>query len=123
LVSQPFAGFPSQFANPAKQAVMTHCPFTHPGTAFGAVHTTPQPPQLATFEFVSTQTPLQSVVPAGQPQFPTPSQTPFEHGVPTGLGAQKGIPPEQPAIEHSPHVGRFESSGTNVHIPFRHAAR
>src|SRR5439155_22776353 len=92
LVSQPFAGFPSQSPNPAKQAVMTHCPFTHPGTAFGAVHTRPQAPQLATLELVSTQTPLQSGVGLWQPHPPAPLQTPLEHGVPTGSFSHTGWP-------------------------------
>jgi hypothetical protein len=48
LTSQPFAGFPSQSANPALQLPIAHAPATHIAPALGKAQLTPHPPQLRT---------------------------------------------------------------------------
>src|SRR5262249_41546073 len=48
-VSQPLAGFPSQFANPELQPATWHCPAVHVEMLLGPPeHTLPQAPQLLT---------------------------------------------------------------------------
>jgi hypothetical protein len=53
---------------------------------------------------------------------PVPSQTPLVHGEPTGFGLQTGCPLMQKPVKHSPQIGTFASSATNVHVPLTHAA-
>jgi hypothetical protein len=46
LISQPFAGLPSQSAKPGLQVPIAHVPAAHVALAFGNEHVMPQPPQL-----------------------------------------------------------------------------
>ena len=48
LVSHPFAGLPSQSANPAAHMPSVHAPATHDAPALAKRHATPHPPQLFT---------------------------------------------------------------------------
>src|SRR3954468_6213030 len=52
FVSHPVAAWPSQFANPALQATMTHWPFAQPRVAFGSCGHGLQLPQWLTSVWV-----------------------------------------------------------------------
>jgi len=61
LTSQPLAGTPSQFPNPAVQLATPHIPLAQFGVAFASTHARPHAPQLATLVWVLTHTPAQFV--------------------------------------------------------------
>jgi hypothetical protein len=54
-ISQPFAGFASQFWKPAEQAPSVHTPETHVSAAFGKLHAAPQLPQSVSVEMLFSQ--------------------------------------------------------------------
>lgn len=69
LISQPFAAFPSQSANPALHAAIAHFEAAHVSVALFVLQGRPQPPQLLALVVVLTSQPLaglpsQSAVPA-----------------------------------------------------------
>ncbi|MEZ4393138.1 MAG: hypothetical protein R3A48_18785 [Polyangiales bacterium] len=71
FTSQPFAGLPSQFAEPALQAPTPQTPATHAPLALAGAQARPQAPQLARLVRVSVSqpfiaTPSQSAKPAAQ---------------------------------------------------------
>jgi hypothetical protein len=80
LISQPFAGFPSQFANPALQPVTWQTPALHADVAFARLHFVPHALQLFGSELKTTQEPRQFVSPAWQ----LTAQPPDEHTSPIG---------------------------------------
>ena len=62
LISQPFAGRPSQSAYPALQVETTHAPAVQPEVAFARLQTLPQDPQLVTIVFVLVSQPLPTLL-------------------------------------------------------------
>lgn len=71
LVSQPFAGFPSQFAKPLVHVPSTHAPPTQLAVAFANEHARPHAPQCAAFDESCASQPFaallsQSPYPAAQ---------------------------------------------------------
>lgn len=58
---------------------MVHTPAVHAGVAPGAPHATPQPPQLETSRWTSTQAPAHATRPSGH----SSAQAPVTHAIPT----------------------------------------
>jgi hypothetical protein len=58
LISQPFAGLPSQFAKPELQLATAQLPATQAGVPLGMLQTLPQPPQLETLLPMLTSQPF-----------------------------------------------------------------
>ena len=61
FVSQPFAGLPSQSANPAAQVPSWQAPPWQVADAFAKLHALPQPPQLPALVVVSVSQPSATV--------------------------------------------------------------
>lgn len=93
FVSQPFAGFPSQSANPAEQ-VGTHVPAGHAVVPFAFVQPAPQAPQFVTV-FSDASQPVE----ACPSQLPNPALQVMEHA-PNAQLAVPFVPLH--AVPHAP---------------------
>jgi hypothetical protein len=91
--SQPLASAMSQLPNPGRQGPSVHRPATHVAVAFMREHSTPQAPQWAMFELVSTQPPLHDSMPGAQTPVSTPVSTRTSSGPRT---ARSTRPPPTP---------------------------
>ena len=103
LVSQPFAGLPSQSAYPALQAPITHAPAAHVAAALAKRHTLPHAPQL----FASVPRTLVS-----QPLLAVPSQSakPESHAPTTQLPPTHAFTVELGSAQVVPHAPQLRGS-------------